>query len=148
MHARSTINSLGYLGLIPFAGAAWLIWAGDGLLGLNPRFLFGSYSAVILGFLGGALWGRSIALESSGAVRRLLLLSNAVALLAWFSLLADLDQIHLVLTALMLGYALLLVAEWRYFGTLLGPVGKDYLQMRFVLTTLVLLAHITVLIIA
>jgi len=27
-------------------------------------------------------------------------------------------------------------------------VGKDYLQMRFVLTTLVLLAHITVLIIA
>lgn len=149
MTTRTIITGLGVLGLIPFAAGAWWITLG-GMepilgLGLEPGFLFASYSAIILSFLGGVLWGRSLALDESRLGRKLLLLSNGIALLAWFGLLAGPGYFTLTLLALMLGYVVVFSAEQRLARTIDDELLAPYMRMRFFLTNLVLAAHLLVL---
>lgn len=143
--------TLGSLGLIPFAVGAGLISTDTQALDLGigariePGFLFASYSAIILSFLGGVLWGRSLGLEAAGLGRNLLLLSNGMALLAWFGLIAGPDYFTLTLLALMLGYVVVLSAEQRLAVHADYELLTPYMRMRFFLTNIVLAAHLVAL---
>lgn len=149
MTMRSIMIGLGILGLIPFAASAWWIIVGEAepLPGLDiaPDFLFTSYSATILSFLGGVLWGRSLALNETGLGRNLLLLSNGIALLAWFGLLAGPEYITLTLLALMSGYIVVFAAEHRLATIADYALLVPYMRLRLLLTNLVLAAHLLVL---
>jgi hypothetical protein len=52
------------------------------LLQLAPGIVFLNYSAMILNFHGGILWGKARELDTSGMSAALLLLSNVLALMA------------------------------------------------------------------
>lgn len=82
-----SIPILAYSGLIPFAFSAALIPADVNLLGIDPIYLFVSYSGVILSFVGGGLWGRSLLTPISKLLMVMLVASNIAALIAWFALL-------------------------------------------------------------
>ena len=144
MHARSTFYRLGYLGLIPFLFSVYLVVANLSLFNQTGMFWFVSYSAIILSFLGGALWGRAIQIESESTSAKLLMLSNAVAIAAWGCLLLG-DFKIAALSLLTIGYATLLIVE--YFGDqkVFTDVDKGYVKMRVNLTSLVIIAHLIVL---
>jgi len=81
VHAKLTIQTLGYAGLLPFYG----FLAGFALLDDYPRALsvqgFLIYSLAILSFLGGTLWGFARTLPDGEQVARLVV-SNGVVLFA------------------------------------------------------------------
>jgi len=54
--ALPLIRTLGYAGLIPFIGLAWLTWQPWLLSAAEATRLFHVYSALILGFMAGVLW--------------------------------------------------------------------------------------------
>ena len=135
-------KSLGFLGLIPFAASIYWVLAGITFIDYDPKFLFLSYSAIILSFLGGTLWGRSIQLDESPTGNLLLFLSNGAAIIAWVSLLLGFEYYILTLTILMVGYAALLIIEYRGYQTFFTDVEPAYMQMRLTLTSLVLAAHL------
>ena len=144
MNSRLIINGLGYLGLIPFLAGAALVLSGREVFSLPPGLLFASYSTVILSFLGGVLWGRSLGLGESASRRALLLLSNGVALLAWFSLLGEPVSYRLALLSLMLGYVIVFFAERGIDASLEPVLAGPYRGFRLVLTSLVVLRHLIV----
>ncbi len=156
------MNTLGLLGFLPFAAGAWLIVSGDSFLSIDPRSLFSSYSAIILSFLGGVLWGRGLTLAQTGLRNCLLLLSNIFALIAWFTLLLAAPGSGLTLIVLMLGYVAVYGAE-RSLGKLtfqdqdstasepgsrsesMAERHAAYTRLRSLLTSLVVGAHLVVL---
>lgn len=145
MSTRLVFNLLGYLGLLPFVFGAWLAITRTSLLSLPPRLVFVSYSAIILSFLGGVLWGRSLSLGESLRRQGLLVGSNVIALLSWLSLLASAGYSDLILIALMTGYGLTLLAE-SAIRQADEPLLVDYYRgMRRVLTVLVVAIHAVVL---
>jgi len=81
--ADRTMFNLGYLGLLPFAGALGVSWTGLTVFGLAGEQLFITYSAVILSFLSGVLWGNGLDNTPPTLSRYALVLSNVFALLAW-----------------------------------------------------------------
>lgn len=139
------IPTLGYLGLIPFLFASYLSATSEMLLGLNPISLFIGYSAVILAFLGGSLWGKGLGIVDSGLSRALLVISNAIALAAWFGLSAGAINHVVAIAALLLGYALMLCLEYRLSSVLFANLNFSYINLRTQLTAIVLLLHIMVL---
>ncbi|NMT18328.1 DUF3429 domain-containing protein, partial [Vibrio parahaemolyticus] len=60
MTTRSTMLQLGYLGLVPFVFSLGLIFTDISLFNLSGQQFFIAYSAVILSFLSGILWGNGI----------------------------------------------------------------------------------------
>ncbi|MEZ5489640.1 MAG: DUF3429 domain-containing protein [Gammaproteobacteria bacterium] len=144
MNSRLIINGLGYLGLLPFLAGAMLVLSGRSVYSLQPGFLFVSYSTVILSFLGGVLWGRSLSLGESPLRWALLLLSNGIALLAWFSLLGGTASYRSALLSLMLGYVVVFVAERGADASLETALTRPYRGFRLVLTSLVVLLHLVV----
>jgi hypothetical protein len=141
MPTQTLIYSLGYLGLIPFVATLLALIAGENWFFVDNSKLFSTYSAVILSFLGGVLWGRSIGLSNS-ATRYLFLFSNAMALLAWLSLLLVESFSSITLGLLIAGYAALLLIEYVGYRRFLSDVNQGYLTMRINLTSLVILAHL------
>ncbi len=57
---RTTMLQLGYLGLLPFMFSLLLIVTERTLFNLSGEQFFIAYSAVILSFLSGVLWGNAI----------------------------------------------------------------------------------------
>ena len=57
---RTTMLQLGYLGLLPFLFSLVLISTERTLFNLSGQQFFIAYSAVILSFLSGVLWGNAI----------------------------------------------------------------------------------------
>lgn len=149
MTSRLISNLLGYLGLIPFAAGAGLILSGSDLLGIDATFVFISYSSIILSFLGGVLWGRGLATGTLASHQRILLvISNGLALLGWFSLLAVMSDGFMgrmseagIAAALMVGYLVACAAEVRWAGGAVAGMTGFYLPMRVVLTALVVAIH-------
>ena len=91
IHSR-VINSLGYAGLLPFLAAVWAAYAELSFGAWTASHLFLSYSAIILSFLAGALWGKARELEEPNVGRLLLIGSNVFALTAWLAgLLGNVD---------------------------------------------------------
>lgn len=109
--ARDTMLQLGYLGLVPFIGGVIITWADLTLFGLSGEQLFLSYSAVILSFLSGVLWGNGIDHFSHKLSRNALLLSNLFALLAWGALLQGATQYVIATGILTAGYLAVWLAE-------------------------------------
>jgi len=147
MNIKLTIISLGCLGLAPFIAATWLIISGSHFFSLDPLLLFGSYSAIILTFLGGVLWGRGLTVSNPQLRIGLLLSSNVVALIAWTSLLLAGGLTTATLTVLMLGFAVVYGIE----RLVREPDNQDYLavytNLRGLLTALVTGLHLLVLLI-
>lgn len=80
---RLTMLRLGYLGFVPFLFSLLLIVSDTTLFNLSGQQFFIAYSAVILSFLSGVLWGNGIDHYYHRLSRNILVLSNLFVLLAW-----------------------------------------------------------------
>lgn len=121
---------LGYLGLVPFIGLTLLSLFGppgtQGEFALAQR----AYGAVILSFLGGAIWGRAMAGET--APPGLYVYAVVPALIAWGALyLHPLVGLWLLVAAFVIALAHDLVVARR------GWLPRWYTRMRVVLTIVV-----------
>ncbi len=89
--------ALGVAGLLPFAGAAGLVWAGpldwQGLA-LSAQLWYG---AVILSFLGGIVWGRALTLEPEARAAGWIAFSVVPSLIGWAALFWPAPTSHWVL---------------------------------------------------
>ncbi len=142
--SRPVVIGLGALGLIPFAAGSLYAVLGEALLGVDPVRVFTAYSAVILSFLSGTLWGKCIAAPASGSAWQLLIFSNVMALLAWAALLTAGEPV-VGLSALATGYAATLWIERRYDSKLTVASDDNYLAMRGALTIAVIAMHVLIL---
>ncbi|MCA0936598.1 DUF3429 domain-containing protein [Vibrio alginolyticus] len=138
---RVTMLRLGYLGLLPFLFSLLLLFFDTTLFNLNGHQFFIAYSAVILSFLSGVLWGNGIDHYYHPLSRNILVLSNLFVLLAWGALLQG--HTHYITATVLLasGY----IAVW-YAEKLIRKVEqevdpKGYQLMRGKLTCGVLLMH-------
>ena len=138
---RITMLQLGYLGLLPFMLSLSLIATERSLFNFSGEQFFLAYSAVILSFLSGVLWGNAIDHFYHRLSRNTLILSNLFVLLSWGALLQG--SKHYVLAALLLaaGY----IAVW-YAEKLIRKIEKEtepkgYQTMRLKLTVGVVLMH-------
>jgi hypothetical protein len=151
MTVLTLIRILGYAGIIPFAVPVWLMidgfWFGPGLqsaalFGLYAPYIFIAYSAVILSFMSGTLWANVQMTGNLSLVKPSVLMSNLLALSAWFALLliyiAPIMTIFAV-TLLMLGFISLLWAE-----RIVDRGTEVYWRMRLWLTTIVTALHLVV----
>lgn len=135
----SITTLLGALGVIPFAVATYLSWADYDFWGMSAYKLFSAYSAIILSFLGGALWGQLIHDEARQSVKYLLISSNVIALIAWLALLLETPALAIAL--LLLGYISIFWVEARSLKLIRSP-NSTYLNMRLVITSIVCVLHI------
>ena len=140
------INALGYAGLIPFLAAAAAVTMDMSIGPLDAGEVFLTYSAIILSFLGGALWGKARELLESSLSISLLLLSNLFALSAWAVLLLGESWLIPGLLISMTGFSALYLVERITADRLLAEVGPVYLQFRWTLTVVVCAAHLVVMI--
>ena len=159
------MHILGYAGLLPFlipvallAGTYWFDY--NPLLGPPwpplasglAAYLFMTYSAIILSFMSGTLWAAGQTINRQSAALSALLMSNLLALLAWFTVLLSvfLPQLMWVaLMVLMLGYTILLWCERGHSGIkseIKSQVKSVYWRMRLRLTALVIVLHLLMII--
>ncbi|MCG8414784.1 MAG: DUF3429 domain-containing protein [Pseudomonadales bacterium] len=146
MEIRTTINTLGYAGLIPFSITAGLIWFEISTPIADELFAFASYSALILSFLAGILWGRSLGAREETKPVLTLISSNAFVLLAWLCLLLLSHSPVMSLALLAAGFVILLTIERGLLAELFPGLHHYYKYFRFSLTALVVAAHILVLV--
>lgn len=146
---------LGYLGLIPFLVPLWqMIKAvhvgvgvhGASLFGLYAPYIFITYSAIILSFLGGALWAKGRFDQEQKISKSAIVFSNVMALSAWASLILINYSSMLTMfavTLLLSGFGGLLLAERSLE---IDDQDQTYWRMRLVLTMIVITAHSLVLV--
>lgn len=140
MTTQLLVRLLGFLGLLPFiAFAVVAVLPGSEYSGIALDAFVG-YSAVILSFLGGVLWGRSIPLPDGRRVHVLLLMSNLFALLGWGGLM--LSHVSAALAMLGVGFLLVLAIEAIMAGTLDVNLPRGYALMRAILTAVVVGLHL------
>lgn len=152
---QKLIQWLGYLGLIPFIVPSIEMLsaklAGPGvqaasIAGFYAPYVFVAYSAVILSFLSGILWGKARQTSTAAKSDASLIISNIISLLSWISLLMIYISPLMMLFAvsiLLCGYASLLLAESSIDADIELP---SYWRMRLSLTALVIIAHSIVLV--
>lgn len=143
---RSTMLQLGYLGLIPFLFSLVLILTDTVLFNLNGQQFFITYSAVILSFLSGMLWGNGIDHYYHRLSRNALILSNLFLLLAWAALLQSSKNYMVATLLLAIGYVAVWYAEKLIRGVEKEAEPKGYQLMRGKLTVGVVFMHGLVLI--
>jgi hypothetical protein len=116
------------------------------LLGLYAPYVFITYSAIILSFLGGVLWAKGrFNQQQKKLSKAAIIFSNLMALSAWASLILINFSSMLTMFAVTLllgGYGSLLLAE-RSLD--IDSYDKTYWRMRLVLTMIVIAAHSLVL---
>ncbi|RDL44299.1 hypothetical protein DN730_07795 [Marinomonas piezotolerans] len=140
--SRYLITSLGFLGLLPFIGSLLAYHTGWFHASLTAQKLFISYGAIILSFLGGAIWGQVLEQPFQTKGRLLLICSNLIALVAWVGLLTNQPQLSLLV--LLLGYVSLFWVEARWLKMVRTDTSY-YPGMRFVLTVSVCSMHLLML---
>ncbi len=145
-------SALGYLGALPFLFCAVVLAEstilGGGaqaasLFGFYVPYVFVSYSAVILSFVCGALWGSVNGQEVTRTAGKILLFSNIVCLSAWFSLLLTHVSHFMTLFAvglLAIGFTAILFVERIVVNS-----DGGYWQLRKNLTMVVVSLHLFVL---
>jgi hypothetical protein len=140
--ASSLTLTLATLGIIPFVFATYLSWSNDVFLDKSGLDLFITYSAIILSFMAGTLWGQRIHKDSNTLSKYVLISSNVIALGAWFSLLIDVPVLSIAL--LFLGFISIF---WVEAKSLKQSEYSDsrYLNMRLLLTLFVCVLHLLVL---
>lgn len=160
--ASGIIRVLGFAGLIPFLLPVLLMIQGvlsakgfqsASLFGLYAPYVFITYSAIILSFLCGALWGKAVSGDCRQSGNAVLIFSNLIALSAWScSLLIYLAPIMSIFAVSMLlaGFLAVLFCE-REFEQIRNQRNSEedyrdssYWKMRLQLTALVSLLHLVV----
>lgn len=161
-HSHGTIKVLGFAGLIPFLVPAVLMleaaltpkgFESAALFGLYAPYVFITYSAIILSFLCGALWGKAVSGDCRQSANAMLIFSNLIALSAWsctlFIYLAPIMSI-LAVAILLAGFLAVLFCE-REFELIKTQRNSDgdfretsYWKMRLQLTGFVSLLHLLV----
>ena len=141
---------LGYLGLVPFiivvleisrASLSPLGFSSASIGDLYAPYIFITYSAVILSFLSGLLWQKSMSSASPRQRTFMLILSNLIALSGWSSLLimyfSALGPL-ISFSILICGFMIILLAE----RVLEKDMADDsYWSMRITLTLIVIALH-------
>ncbi|MDN3611362.1 DUF3429 domain-containing protein [Vibrio ostreicida] len=140
------MQSLGYLGLLPFMASVVLILVEMTVLGLTGMTLFTAYSVVILSFLSGVLWGNGIDHSRHTLCRNALILSNLFTLLAWAAFLVSKSQPMTALVLLSLGYLMVWVAELALRESEHEDKPEGYQRLRAQLTFGVIVLHGVVLV--
>ena len=140
--SRGIIVGLGLLGLVPFLVILLPFFGMERLLSVSIPFLFTCYSATILSFLAGVLWGRVLADDDSLLTFSILIFSNAMALFSWAGLLLYEASRASSLLLLMLGYLFILLAELRYRRRIFHKLDSGYVRLRVLLTGTVLVLHV------
>ncbi|WP_070965967.1 DUF3429 domain-containing protein [Vibrio sonorensis] len=144
--AKDTMVHLGYLGLIPFVFCLILIVFDVRLFELSGHKMFTAYSAVILSFLSGVLWGNAIDHFSHKLSRNALILSNLFALIAWGVLLTKEGSYFSAIVMLSFGYLAVWFAEKTIRQSEHEEKPAGYSEMRGKLTLGVMIMHGLVLI--
>ena len=143
---------LGSEGLMPFIISVGYmvsgVWLGGGLqsasiFGLYAPYIFLTYSAIILSFLAGTLWGKWETFPSNRRSAAVLIFTNLTSLLAWLSL----TVIHISQFLSILAVALLSAGYLGILGveTTFKSSSRGYWNLRISLTTVVVLLHWTTL---
>ncbi|MFV7771805.1 DUF3429 domain-containing protein [Shewanella marisflavi] len=136
-----TYSMLGYAGLLPFILSTCLMLTGLTFFSLDPFMLFTSYSAIILSFLAGTLWGRESCKVHYLTEDKLLIISNVVSVAAWVAIVVN----HLYVSLLILSVGYLVVylkdrQQWRE-----KTLSDEYIQLRTRLTAVAVLCHLIIL---
>jgi hypothetical protein len=126
-------QTLGYLGLAPFALTLVFEKFSPVLFNIAAERVFILYSAIIFSFIAGTLWRK----HNDRLSLKLQLCSNIFSLLAFFTLLLP-NYLALVILAVI--YPAILYCE--YYFDAAKTEHKSYLRMRLYLTTLVVIMHI------
>ncbi|WP_311567176.1 DUF3429 domain-containing protein [Photobacterium arenosum] len=138
---NTIMKQLGYLGLVPFVITALLAVADISLFNLSGQQMFIAYSAVILSFLSGILWGNAIDHISHKLSRNALILSNLFVLLAWAAILQGHKHDLIAIGLLALGYLAVWFAE-KLIRQTEGEVNpRGYQTLRGRLTAGVIILH-------
>ena len=148
----TVICLLGIIGLIPFIitvgcmlSGAWLSggFQSASIFGLYAPYVFLAYSAIILSFLAGTLWGKWESLPPNRGSAVVLIFTNLTSLLAWVSL----TVIHISQFLSILAVALLAAGYLGILGVerTLTSSSRGYWNLRISLTTVVVLLHWTTL---
>ena len=128
-------KQLGYAGLIPFIALTVMLYIVPAEELSKVTLAFMTYSACILSFMAGTLWGMNTARElSKGA----LIVTNLLTISAWITL--NLSSQLIPLSLLAVGFIVSYFTERPY--SLPNLTGSLYLQMRMRLTTIVVLCHL------
>ncbi|MGF1699485.1 DUF3429 domain-containing protein [Photobacterium makurazakiensis] len=139
-----TMSRLAYLGLVPFILAIICIWIDKTLFGLEAEKVFVAYSAVILSFLSGVLWGNAIDHIKHSLSRNALILSNLFAFIAWGVLLHSPDSYFWSVSVLLFGFIAVWFAEKKVREVEQEQNPKNYQPLRNRLTAIVSLFHVVV----
>lgn len=132
------IEILCYVALIPFLMTCLGAWTQGGAEMKLVQGVFVFYSAIILSFMGGSLWGVTITrLSSLDNAKQLILLSTGLALSGWFALLLPPT---VAVGILLIGHILTLVYERRL--ELFEHLPHWYHKLRAKLTALVIGFHL------
>jgi len=148
----TVICLLGSIGLVPFIVSVGSMvsgaWLGGGLqsasiFGLYAPYVFMAYSAIILSFLAGTLWGKWETFPSNRRSAAVLIFTNLTSLLAWVSL----TVIHMSQFLSILAVAFLAAGYLGILGVerTLKSSSRGYWNLRVSLTTVVVLLHWTTL---
>ena len=148
----TVICLLGSIGLVPFIVSVGSMvsgaWLGGGLqsasiFGLYAPYVFMAYSATILSFLAGTLWGKWETFPSNRRSAAVLIFTNLTSLLAWVSL----TVIHMSQFLSILAVAFLAAGYLGILGVerTLKSSSRGYWNLRVSLTTVVVLLHWTTL---
>ena len=139
MNSIKTWQWLGFAGLLPFIILSVLAFNHSLLAPEMTMLGFVSYSAVILSFVAGTLWGKAVILTLDDNIAKLLIISNIIALGCWIALLTP-----FVLSALILlvsGYLYLLYIEFKAKQL---STTTSYITLRTILTSVAVVCHIVV----
>ncbi len=131
---KKVMAGLGYAGVIPFVLCVLAAFFDVSFLDLKPSIVFCTYSVVIVTFLSGTIWGKSLYCDDNKLFY--LLSSNIFTLIAWVCLLTV--HILVALLVLSLSFVALLFIETRQPNVM----GKYYLIMRISLTSIVVFLHV------
>ena len=148
----TVICLLGIIGLIPFIisvgcmmSGAWLSGGlqSASIFGLYAPYVFLAYSAIILSFLAGTLWGKWETFPSNRRSAAVLIFTNLTSLLAWVSL----TVIHISQFLSILAVAILAAGYLGILGVerTLKSSSRGYWNLRVSLTTVVVFLHWTTL---
>ncbi len=148
----TVICLLGSIGLVPFIVSVGSMvsgaWLGGGLqsasiFGLYAPYVFMAYSASILSFLAGTLWGKWETFPSNRRSAAVLIFTNLTSLLAWVSL----TVIHMSQFLSIVAVAFLAAGYLGILGVerTLKSSSRRYWNLRVSLTTVVVLLHWTTL---
>ena len=137
---------LAWFGILPFLIAILMVALGSTLFSVSGELLFVTYSAIILTFMAGTLWGQCSHSDESATDHRIpIVVSNIWAIIAWLCvILTQVNEAFLsvVILLLALGYFHILTQEKKVN---LLVASESYLTLRTQVTCKVIILHLLLL---